>query len=82
MVKILPYLIMAAIEREERGGAIAYWGVKTFRLGNQVLLAYTNICLLCTADIPIGSEEIHVELIKPQRFTPKLQGFNPQNAKI
>ena len=56
---------MAAIEREERGGAIAYWGVKTFRLGNQVLLAYTNICLLCTADIPIGSEEIHVELIKP-----------------
>ena len=58
MVKILPYLIMAAIEREERGGAIAYWGVKTFRLGNQVLLAYTNICLLCTADMPIGSEEI------------------------
>ena len=45
---------MAAIEREERGGAIAYWGVKTFRIGNQVLLAYTNICLLCTADIPIG----------------------------
>ena len=82
MVKILPYLIMAAIEREERGGAIAYWGVKTFRIGNQVLLAYTNICLLCTADIPIGSEEIHVELIKPHRFTPKLQGFNPQNAKI
>ena len=32
--------------------------------------------------MPIGSEEIHVELIKPQRFTPKLQGFNPQNAKI
>ena len=56
---------MAAIEREERGGAIAFWGVKTFRIGNQVLLAYTNICLLCTADIPIGSEEIHVELIKP-----------------
>lgn len=82
MVKYLPYLIMAAIEREERGGAIAYWGVKTFRLGNEILLAYTNICLLCTADIPIGSKEIHVELIKPQRFTPKLQGFNPQNAKI
>ena len=58
---------MAAIEREERGGAIAFWGVKTFRIGNQVLLAYTNICLLCTADIliGIGSEEIHVELIKP-----------------
>ena len=34
MVQILPYLIMAAIEREERGGAIAYWGVKTFRIGS------------------------------------------------
>lgn len=45
---------MAAIEREERGGAIAYKGVGRYQLGIGALLRDTNICLFCTADIPMG----------------------------
>ena len=44
---------MAAIEREERGGAIAYRGVEKIQVGVRALPKDTNICLFCTADTTI-----------------------------
>ena len=33
-ISTFPYLIMAACEREERGGVISYRGVERFRFGD------------------------------------------------
>lgn len=50
------YLIMAASEREERGGAIAYKGVWEFINRVWEYWPTKRVCLSCTAAIPIKGE--------------------------
>ena len=52
-----PYLIMAASEREERGGAICYRGLKDFNLGIRTLHRGTRTIFILYSGYPHWSSE-------------------------